>query len=134
MFLKHMRKELDLSDAQFDKVKAAFEDHEKAAKPLERKVRNSEIKLKDLVEDKAGDDDLNAALDSLSAARKDLRAEMDKFHESFDGILTPTQRAEIAVKMHEGWEARMQAERSAWEHQRWERKNEEEKDKDKSKE
>lgn len=99
MHLKMMKKGLDLSDAQVEKLKAAMEAHAKAEKPLRRMVRDTTEKLKDQLEDNAGEDALKPSLDQLAKARQDMRAEEDRFHDSMRGILTVTQQAKMAV-MH----------------------------------
>ena len=99
--LAHMKEKLDLTDAQFEKVKAAFESHKATAKPLRRALRDGVTKLKDQLEDKAGEDQLKATLDQVEKSRKDLRAEMDRFHDSLKGVLSVTQQAKAAVAMAE---------------------------------
>lgn len=92
-------KMMGFTDEEAAKMKEAFKAERTAMKPLRREMRDARIKLRDLVEDKAGDKDLTAALDRVESAKKALRAEGEKFHAKLAAGMTPLQRAKAALFM-----------------------------------
>ncbi len=92
---------LGLSKEQRRKMQDAFKSERAAIKPLRRALRDSAIKLKDQVEDKASDADVQASIDGVTKARQALQAERRQFRAKIDAILTPTQRARaLLFRMH----------------------------------
>ncbi len=88
---------LMLTKGQQKKMKAAFQAERPIITPLRRALRDAMIKLKDKVEDKASDSDIQIALKNVKAAKKALRAEKRNFRAKIAAILTPTQRAQALI-------------------------------------
>lgn len=70
---------MGLSKEQGEKLEASMKAEREAMKPLQREMRDALTKLRDLVEDKAGDKDLQAGIDRVNGARKAIQAEHDRF-------------------------------------------------------
>lgn len=99
--LEHMKATLELTDDQAGKLERVFESHREATKPQRRRLRDLTAKLKDQLEDKAGEGDLKGTLDAIEKTRKDLQAQREKMRESMAAILTVTQQARMVVSMRE---------------------------------
>jgi Spy/CpxP family protein refolding chaperone len=97
--LEGMKDKLGLSDDQAGKLKAAFEAQKAAAKPVREQMKVSLEKLKWQVDSKADAKDISATLASVDQARKALRDQREKFAGSLSSILTPEQRAKMALHM-----------------------------------
>jgi Spy/CpxP family protein refolding chaperone len=97
----HFKKALGLSDEQAKKVEELDKaDHEKG-KLLRDRVEADMANLKVLVDGKASDGELKAALENL---KKDHMAAQDarmKHMEDMQAILTPTQQAKAVIMMSE---------------------------------
>jgi Spy/CpxP family protein refolding chaperone len=92
---------LGLSKDQQQKMKDAFKAERETMKPLRRELRDALLKLKDMVEDKASDTDLQAAMDRVAKAKTALHTEKEQFRAKMDGILTASQRAKkLLFRMH----------------------------------
>jgi len=104
MSAEHWKKNLELSDEQADKLKAAMKAHEEEIKPLRDQMKEAIKSLRDQVKAKAGDDDIKATLEKVEKTHQDLEAADRKHKDEVDGILTPTQRAKKLLwemeKMH----------------------------------
>lgn len=94
--VERMKKHLELTDDQAAKLKEAMEAHHKAMQPLWQKAKDAMKKLHEQVKAKASDSDIQATLDTLKDAHKDVAAEEEKFHDSL-GFLTATQRAKMML-------------------------------------
>ena len=94
-----MKEKLGLSDDQADKLTAAFKAHREQVKPLFDKVRVAQDLLRQRLDEKASDKDIQASLDGLAAARAALRAQREKFETSLASILSPRQRAEMQLAL-----------------------------------
>lgn len=92
-----MKDKLGLSDDQAAKLKDAFEAHKKAVKPLRRDLKVSLEKLRWQVDAKADAKDLAATLDQIKSSRAALREAHEKLASRLSGILTPEQRARMAL-------------------------------------
>lgn len=107
---ERMKEKLGLTAEQEAKLKDVRKAHLEAMKPLGRKMKDGVKKLEDQLKAKASDAELQATLDSLKAARKEMSAEQERFHESLASFLTPAQQAKMVVwmghKMHERMEHR----------------------------
>ena len=88
-----------LSQEQADKLKAAFKAEREAMKPLRRELRDALLKLKDKVEDEAGDKDVQAALDRVEQAHKAIQVEREKSQANLASFLPATQRAKMMLRM-----------------------------------
>lgn len=106
-----MKEKLGLTDDQAAKLKSAMESHRESMKGLMRQQRDATAKLHDLLEDKASDEKVSAALDSLKAAHKQIAAAHEKLDETLAGFLTPTQRAKMFLGMMARMHERMGAPR-----------------------
>lgn len=98
-FRERMREKFDISEEQEAKLKTARRAKRDGAAAAHAEMGEAMRKLQDQLEDKALEKDLSATLDKLIAARKRNRAEEDKFEAALTSILTPTQRAKMAVAM-----------------------------------
>lgn len=98
-FMERMREKFDITEDQEAKLKAARRARRDADAAAHDEVGAALRKLQDQLEDKASEKELSATLDRLVAARKTMRAEEDKFESSLTAILTPTQRAKMAVAL-----------------------------------
>jgi Spy/CpxP family protein refolding chaperone len=94
-----MKKRLELTDEQAAKLKDAMKAHADEMKPFADQVKSLVKKLAGQIKDKASDADVQGSLDALKAARRAMAAAQDKFQDSLEGFLTPTQRAKMAVGM-----------------------------------
>jgi Spy/CpxP family protein refolding chaperone len=94
-----MKKRFGLSDDQAAKLKEAFKAQRETAKPLIDKLRLAQDQLRERVDSKASDKEVQAALDAVSSARATVRAQREKFQSSLASILTPTQRARMELAM-----------------------------------
>jgi Spy/CpxP family protein refolding chaperone len=90
-----MKETLGLSDEQEGKLKALRRATRDASAELGGKLKASLRRLHDQLEDKASDKELAATLEAVSAARKALSAERERFETGMAAILTPTQRARL---------------------------------------
>jgi Spy/CpxP family protein refolding chaperone len=99
MSAKKLKDKLGLTDEQVTKLDAAWKAQKEAAKPLHEQMKKDMDKLKEQVDKKAGDDEIKSTLDSLKSDRQAMMESMKKAHEASDGILTPTQRAKMILKM-----------------------------------
>lgn len=100
--------ELGLTDEQAAKLKDARTAEKEALKPLRRELRDALAKLSDQVEDKASDKDIQASLDRVDRARKALRDEQEKTRAKNAALLTPTQRAKMALAFAKRGRGRME--------------------------
>ncbi len=100
-FASRMREKLGISEEQEDKLKAARRVKRDASAAAFAELAAATRTLQDQLEDKASEADLAATLDKIAAARKTMRAAEEAFEASLSSILTPTQRAKMAVAMKE---------------------------------
>jgi|SRR5579883_2649348 len=105
-----LKDKLGLSDDQVTKLDAAWKSAKDAAKPYQDQMKADMAKLKQQVESKASDDDIKATLDDLDAAHKGMQGAMEKAKADSRSILTPTQQAKMALRMHH----RMEKMRKKW--------------------
>jgi Spy/CpxP family protein refolding chaperone len=115
-----MKKKLDLSDEQDQKMKEAHKANQAAMKPLKEKLKIDVDTLRLLVDKKASDSELSKALDELHKDRLAMQALQEKHIAELKAILNPMQQAKLAVSMagmiehgmmggmmeghgHEGW-------------------------------
>lgn len=100
-FAEHMREKFGISEEQEAKLKAARRVKRDKAAAVIAELAAATRKLQDQLEDKAPETDLSTTLDRIASARRTMRAEEDKFEAALTSILTPTQRAKMAVAMKE---------------------------------
>ena len=93
------KNKLDLTDDQKQKMKAIRRDERDALTPLKDKGEDLAKKLRDEVKNNAGDAELEATLKDLKANQSAFRETMEKFAAQRDAVLTPTQRAKMALGM-----------------------------------
>lgn len=98
-FKERVREKFGISEEQAAKLKAARRAKRDGIAAAHADSAAAMRKLKDQLEDKASDKELSATLGKLAEARKKMRAEKDKFEAALSSILTPTQRAKMAMKM-----------------------------------
>jgi Spy/CpxP family protein refolding chaperone len=98
-FAEHMREKFGISEDQEAKLNTERRAKRDASEAAITDLKASVRKLQDQLEDKAAEKDLTATLDKISASHKALRASEDAFEASLSSILTPTQRAKMAVAM-----------------------------------
>ncbi len=94
-----MKADLDLSDAQVAKVKAENADDLAAGKTLHAKMLLNVDKLRLLVDNKAGADELNAAIAAVKGNKADLDAQKAKHMDALQDLLTPLQQAKAILMM-----------------------------------
>ena len=103
--VEEMKRKLGLSEEAAAKVQAAMKAHREAAEPLHKELKSAMRRLRDELEDKAPDAEIQATLDKLEKTHKAMQAEGEKMKASLSAVLTPTQKA----KMLMGMMARMHA-------------------------
>ena len=100
-----MKEKLGLTDEQSSKLEAAHKAHQEAVKPLHEELKKELETLRSQVKDKASDDSIKETLDKLTTTRLAIQAAGQKMHDQSEAILTPTQRAKMALfmghRMHE---------------------------------
>jgi Spy/CpxP family protein refolding chaperone len=94
-----MREKFEITEEQEAKLKTARRAKRDASAAIMADLGAATRKLQDQIEDKASDSELSATLDKISAIRKAERAEEDKFEAALKSILTPAQRARMALAM-----------------------------------
>lgn len=96
---KGMAKKLELTPEQEQKIEALRAEQKEAMKPLKERLAAQKKELKGLVDKKAGDRDLEKLLDRIKDTRDDMQDVMTKYRKKHDAVLTPTQRAKLALGM-----------------------------------
>ena len=96
-----MKESLNLTSDQQAQMKALGAAHQKKAKPLQDQARVKIKELKALVAAKAGDDAINAKLAELKTVRVAMQELQASFMEQREKILTPEQRAKMALMRNE---------------------------------
>ena len=104
--LDHMNEKLELNAGQLEKVKAESKSNREAAKAIREKLTLDMDSLKVLVDKKAGDAELKAAIALVKADHKAQAEQMAKHMEAMAAILTPLQQAKGLFMMREGMERR----------------------------
>ena len=90
---------IELTADQKAKFKAIGAAQAAEAKPVHEKAKVTVKELKALVAAKAGDEAVKAKLAELTAIRATLKDIRDKYQAQREEVLTPSQRAQMAVKM-----------------------------------
>ena len=103
--------ELGLSDEQSAKLATAMKQRAQDERPLREKFMDRTKKLSDLVAKDAADAEIEAALDSLHAARKEMMSGQEKFEKSLASFLKPKQRAKMMLQMEKNAHGRKQGRR-----------------------
>ncbi|HTB34061.1 MAG TPA: hypothetical protein VK842_04310 [bacterium] len=99
--LDKMKVDLDLTDSQVSKVKAENADDMAAEKMLRDKMMLNVDKLRLLVDNKAGADELNASIAMIKGNKADMDAQKAKHMDAMQEILTPMQQAKGILMMVE---------------------------------
>jgi len=94
---KKMQKKLGLTDDQVTKLNAVRDAEKSALKPSWDKQKDLMKKLKDQIANKAADSDIQATLSEIKANRKAMADQMEQFRSQREGILTPTQQAQMLL-------------------------------------
>jgi|SRR5665213_314391 len=94
-----LKKKLDLSDSQVSRLKDADKGQRQAAKLLMDKAEADKASLKVLVDEKASETDLTAALNAMEADHKALKEGAEKKIELLRSILSPLQQAKMVLMM-----------------------------------
>lgn len=97
--LEKMKEKLGLTDAQATQLKDLFQKQREDTKPLRDQVKIDMDTLKQKVDTKASDSAVKGTLDALSADRKAMQSDREKFMEKIRTILTPTQQAKFVLGM-----------------------------------
>jgi len=84
---------LEWTEGQQDKLKKARRANREAIAKIRGERQAAMRALRDQIEDRAPESALSATLERLAKARRELRAQQDKFEAELASILTPTQRA-----------------------------------------
>src|SRR5688572_399492 len=79
-----LKKKLGLTDEQAAKLQTIHKGHSEAVRPLREQAKKDLEALRAKVEAKASDEDLKAALASVKASRKAMRAESEKLMEKIE--------------------------------------------------
>ena len=106
-----IKEELGLSDEQSAKLEAAMKQRAQDEIPLSEKLIDQTKKLSDLVKKDAADAEIQAALDALKAARKEMLDGNEKFENSLASFLKPKQRAKMMLRMERHAHGRNQGRR-----------------------
>lgn len=106
-----IKEDLGLSDDQSAKLEAAMKQRAQDETPLREKLIDQTKKLSDLVKKDAADAEIQAALDALKAARKEMLAGNEKFENSLTSFLKPKQRAKMMLQMERNANGRHQGRR-----------------------
>jgi Spy/CpxP family protein refolding chaperone len=96
---EHMKKELGLTDEQAEKFKAARKAQMETMKPLMEKQKLDIDSLRVLVDKKASDKDLSAAIEGIKADHKAIEEQQKKHREAMAALLTPMQQAKFILSM-----------------------------------
>lgn len=91
------REKPGLTEEQEGKLKTLRRAHREAREAGRAELKSTMRKLEDQLEDKAPEKELTATLDKLRGLRKTMAEEQEKFMDAMAKLLTPTQRAEMAV-------------------------------------
>jgi Spy/CpxP family protein refolding chaperone len=94
-----MMKDMGMTDAQAEKFKAARKANMEAMKPLMEKQKLDVDSLKVLVDKKASDNELKAAIASVKADHQAIDDQRKKQHETMGAMLTPLQEAKMIIRM-----------------------------------
>ena len=94
-----------LSQEQREKVQAAMKAEREAMKPLHRDLRDSITKLSDLLEDGAGEKELQTQMDRVEKVRKAIQTQREKSEAKISAMLPVKQRAMMMVRMAHQMEA-----------------------------
>jgi Spy/CpxP family protein refolding chaperone len=97
---KRWKEKMGLTDAQADKLKAAFKAQREAVEPLRRQLRADMKKLSAELTLNYGEKDLKETMDLVAKTRKAIQVEREKFKANLDSILSMKQRAQMMVAMH----------------------------------
>ena len=91
----------DLTGDQKAKLKAIGEAQKAEMQPVHEKATAIVKELKSLIDSKAGDAAITAKLDELKKVRAQMQDLKMKYMEQREAVFTPTQRAQMALKMAE---------------------------------
>ena len=91
----------DLTADQKTKLKAIGAAQNAEVKPVHEQARERIKELKALVEAKAGDEAIKAKLAELTKIRETLKVLREKYMDQREQVFTPTQRANMALKMED---------------------------------
>jgi Spy/CpxP family protein refolding chaperone len=94
-----MNKGLGLTDEQAAKMKDARKANREAVRAIHEKAVEHADKLKDLLEKKASDAELSAAIGALKQDKKAMQDQEEKQMAAVQAILNPTQQAKMALWM-----------------------------------
>jgi Spy/CpxP family protein refolding chaperone len=94
-----MNKGLGLTDEQASKMKEARKANREAIRAIHEKAVEHADKLKDLLEKKASDSELSAAIGALKQDKKAMQDQEEKHLATVQAILNPTQQAKMALWM-----------------------------------
>lgn len=97
--LERMKDKLGLTDEQAGKLQASMKAHHEAMRPLWLQAKDTMKKLGEQLKSKAPDAEIQASLDALKSAHKEIAAEDEKFRDGLASFLTPTQRAKMTLGM-----------------------------------
>ncbi|MBI5242493.1 MAG: periplasmic heavy metal sensor [Elusimicrobia bacterium] len=98
-----------LSEEQKEKLQAAMKAEREAMKPLQRQLRDAVTKLSDLIEDEAGDKELEAAMDKVEKLHKEMQAQREKSQAHLKVMLPVKQRAMMMIRMSRGMDRMREA-------------------------
>lgn len=104
------RGRLGLSHEQREKLRAAGRERRDAVRPLRQELRDQSRLLREELQKGATDKELEATMAKISVLRKEIAAKNDEFRAKADALLTPRQRAQLALGMrrraHRAWRSR----------------------------
>lgn len=91
------RGRLGLSPEQREKLKLAGKERREAVRPLREKLRSEQKALREMLHAGASDKELEAAMTRIAALKKKISAKNDELRAKADALLTPRQRAMMAM-------------------------------------
>ncbi len=111
-----MKKKLDLSDSQAEKLKDLFKKQMDENKPLRDQMKIDMDTLQQKVDLKASNGEIKKVLDALSTDRKSMEAARQKMEDAVREILDPTQQAKFVLSMKDRGQRMMGKWNGKWHH------------------
>jgi len=103
MALMRLAEQLELTDAQIDKLRAMREDHQLAMVDARADVKKAQIRLRTLRRDEAaGEQEMMQAIDAAASVRAQIQKMQYRHKESCRAILTEAQRDMLETLRKDG--------------------------------
>lgn len=96
--IEQWKTRLNLTDEQANKLQEASKAHQEALRPLADQAKEALETLNQQVRTQAKEDDIKATLDQVVHLQKSIQEEKDKFMQTTESFLTPSQRAKMILE------------------------------------